>query len=182
MKKKNIDISPAIKGLETKMWGYYPEAFKGDHLDNTRVQEVIPIGPKAMEILKPFYDEAKNDDDYLFSPKKALEEELAKKRALRKTKVQPSQQNRKKRKPRKSPGVHYMPDSYRQAVHRAIGRAGVTKWSPAQLRHTHSTEIREKYDGIDTAQLALRHKHAKTSEIYAKIQVKKAFELMAKEG
>ena len=182
IRKGNIDRDPNVKGIPAGMWAFYPGIFKGDHLENTIIQEIIPIGPKTRAVIEPFMNEAKFDTDYLFSPIKTQEEELARKRALRKTKVQPSQINRKKRKPKKSPGVHYTPNSYRQAVHRAIARGKLPKWSPAQLRHSHSTEIRDKYDGINTAQLSLRHKHAKTSEIYAKIQVRKAFELMAKEG
>lgn len=182
MRKGCIIKELKVKGAPAGMWGYYPGIFKGDHLDNTVVQEVIPIGPKAQELLQPFLEEAVADDDYLFSPSKAQVEEMALKRSLRKTKVQPSQQDRRKKNPLKSPGAHYLPDSYRQAVQRATARAGVPSWSPVQLRHTHSTEIRDKYDGIDVAQLALRHKHSKTSEIYAKLQVSKAFQLMAKEG
>lgn len=182
LRKGNLKTDIKVKGTEVRMWGFYPDAYKGDHLENTKVQEVIPFGPKAQEVIKPFFEDAKSNSDYLFSPIKAQLEELARKRELRKSKVQPSQMNRRKARPKKSPGPHYMPNSYRQAVHRACVRAGVQKWSPAQLRHSHATEIRQKYDGIDVAQLSLRHKHAKTSEIYAKLQVEKAFQLMAKEG
>lgn len=182
MRKRNIHLDVQVEGLNQTMWGYYPDAYKGDHLDQTSIQEVIPIGPKAQAILQPFLNEAKDENDYLFSPANAQAEELALKRSLRKTKVQPSQLNRRKKKPEKQPGPHYMPGSYCQAVKRAIKRAGVPKWTPVQLRHSHATDIREKHDSIDAAQLSLRHKHAKTSEIYAKLQVRKAFQLMAKEG
>lgn len=122
IRKGNIDKNPKVRGIPAGMWGFYPDAFKGDHLENTDVQEVIPIGPKTQAVLQQFIDEAKLDTDYLFSPIKAQDEELARKRAIRKTRVQPSQVNRRKKKPKKSPGVHYTPNSYRQAVHRAIKR------------------------------------------------------------
>ncbi|QJW93149.1 tyrosine-type recombinase/integrase [Frigoriglobus tundricola] len=40
------------------------------------------------------------------------------------------------------------------------------QWFPYQLRHTAATEIRRRH-GLESAQVALGHAHAKTSEIYA---------------
>jgi integrase len=124
----------------------------------------------------------------LFSPRRALEEYRAGQRARRKTKVQPSQQDRRRRKPRKLPGERYTTCSYDYAIRKgceradrhareeaikagiareeAEGRVFVPHWHPNQLRHTHGTEVRRRF-GLEAAQVALGHAQADVTQVYA---------------
>ena len=87
-------------------------------------------------------------------------------REQRKTRVQPSQQNRRKRAPMRAPRLRYSPDSYRRAIHRACEKASIEKWSPNRLRHTAATEVRRQF-GLEAAQVALGHASADITQIYA---------------
>lgn len=60
----------------------------------------------------------------------------------------------------------YKPTSYGRAISRAAKRAGVSHWSPYQLRHLFATEIRARF-GLEAAQVALGHKFADVTQIYA---------------
>jgi len=79
---------------------------------------------------------------YLFSPRDAMEQFRAEQRAKRRTKVQPSQQYRRKQKPRKQPGESYSANAYGCAVAKACVKAKVPHFHPHQIRHTHATEVR----------------------------------------
>ncbi len=75
----------------------------------------------------------------------------------------------------------YTKDAYIRAVARGCRRAGVTSWSPNQLRHTSGTMIR-KEAGLEGAQAWLGHKHARTSEIYAETSQSLVRQLAVKYG
>jgi integrase len=105
-------------------------------------------------------------EEYLFSPARALAEWHEDKRAARKSKVQPSQRNRKKRRPRKEPGQVYSPNNYHHAIRAACDAAGVPRWHPHQLRHSHGTDVRKRY-GLDAAQVALGHSEVSITQVYA---------------
>lgn len=55
---------------------------------------------------------------------------------------------------------------YQLALKNACQKAGVSPFSPLQVRHTAATEIRAAY-GLEAAQVALGHRNAKVTEIYA---------------
>jgi integrase len=94
--------------------GTHKTAWRGHH-------RVVAIGPRAQGIVKGFL---KTDlHAYLFSPQEALAEILAAKRQKRKTKVQPSQQNRRKKHPKRKPGERYTVAAYRTAISRACDQA-----------------------------------------------------------
>src|SRR5205823_3287541 len=101
-----------------------------------------------------------------FSPARAMAEWHEDKRAARKSKVQPSQFNRRKRTPRKAPGQVYTPNNYYHAIDRACDAAGVPHWHPHQLRHAHGTEVRKRF-GLEAAQTALGHSEANITQVYA---------------
>ena len=95
MRTMDINTSGSI-------WEYRPESHKTEHHDKDRV---IFIGPKAQAILKPWL---RTDlAAYLFSPREAMAELATALRAARKTKVQPSQQDRRKKRPKRVPGEQY---------------------------------------------------------------------------
>jgi integrase len=124
-----------------------------------RLDEECVCGPwPLVELQQP--------DAYLFSPALAREERYADLRAGRQSKVQPSQQDRKRRKPKVRPGDRYRVTSYAHAVRRACEAQRLEAWHPNQLRHTHGTEVRRRF-GLEAAQAALGHAQANVTEIYA---------------
>ncbi len=96
-------------------------------------------------------------------------------RKKRKSKVQPSQKNRKKAEPKRQPGLKYSSPSYYRAIQAAAKRAGVPRWYPYQLRHTAATVVRETL-GVEAAAALLGHARTDMTEVYAKIGLDKAIE------
>lgn len=80
---------------------------------------------------------------YLFSPRRLMEERAIALRAARKTKVQPSQVCRKKRRPKRAPGERYTPQSYGHAIAKAI--------------HQRALELKREA-GLDVARAVLGHR------------------------
>jgi integrase len=102
-------------------------------------------------------------------------------RTARRTKVQPSQLDRRRRRPRKKPGDRYSVDTYGNAIERACLKVGVPCWQPNQLRHTKATEIRREA-GLDAARAVLGHRSPTITETYAEIDEAKASEIMERLG
>jgi integrase len=164
--------------LETTgpVWTYRPHRHKGEHHERERV---IYLGPKAQAIVRPWL---KTDlAAYLFSPREAMEARWAAQRAARKTKVQPSQQSRKKARPRKVPGDRYTVESYRRAIEAGCGKAGVPRWHPHQLRHSAATRLRREF-GLDVARVILGHSSPAVTEVYAEVDRAKAIDVMGSVG
>jgi integrase len=101
-----------------KIWVYKPESHKTQHHGHVRE---IYLGPQAQQLLKPFL--STDLEAYIFSPIAAEAQRRAKMREKRKTRVQPSQINRRRRKPRWKPGDRYDTQSYKRAVSRGCQRA-----------------------------------------------------------
>jgi integrase len=78
-------------------------------------------------------------------------------------------------------GKQYKGGTYCAAIAAACKKAGVPHWAPNQLRHAGGTEVRNKFD-LDAAQIALGHAHAKTTEIYAKVNEEKAIKVAREIG
>lgn len=158
------------------VWTYRPESHKTEHHGRERL---VFLGPKAQEVLQPFL--FRDPETYLFSPREAIAEFRALQRQRRKTKVQPSQQNRRKRKPKKLPRERYWVDSYDQAIASACLKAGVPHWSPNQLRHAQGTEVRKLY-GLEGAQVTLGHASAQVTQVYAERDQALAMKIAAEIG
>ncbi len=146
-----------------EVWEYRPYRHKTDYLDDG-IEKVLSIGPKAQEILALYFDRPR--DAYCFSPEESETDRRAAMRERRKSKVQPSQQNRRKKKPERAPRDHYTRDTYRRAIQRAAVKAKVPVWTPHQIRHTTATEVRREF-GIEASQTFLGHKDANVTQIYA---------------
>jgi integrase len=159
-----------------KTWVYRPESHKTEHHDIARV---VFLGPRAKEVLRPFLD--RGPGAYCFSPREALADLRARQRAARKTPVQPSQKDRRKRKPQKQPGERYTVDTYGNAVERACLKAGVPPWNVNQLRHTLATKVRAEA-GLDAARAILGHRSPQVTEVYAEADMGKAAEVMGRLG
>jgi integrase len=166
-----------------KVWLYRPGSDQGPagaHKTAHRGhQRIIAIGPQAQEVLRPFL---KTDlYAYVFSPRDAVASLRAEQRHARRTKVQPSQVDRRLKKPKRQPGDRYRTLTYAVAIARACRKAEVPHWHPHQLRHTKATEIRREA-GLDAARAVLGHRTPVVTEIYAEVDINKAAEVMAKLG
>ena len=139
-----------IDRADSACWVYRPEHHKMAHLGRHRA---VPLLSDAMELLRPFL---RADGLPLFSPADAVEEFEATKRAARVSKVQPSQVDRHKEAPLKTPGQSYETASYRRAIARACQRAGVPLWSPNGLRKLAGQTVCDAL-GIDKARALLGH-------------------------
>ncbi len=170
MRERDIDRSGPV-------WIYRPRRFKGQTAGRARV---IPLGPKAQEVLAPFLGKA--DDVFLFSPVEASEQKFVERRRARKTPMTPSQRKRtRKAKPKRAPRDRYDKNGYRQAVARACKKAGIPAWHPHQLRHSAATRIRAVY-GLEAAQVVLGHAKADVTQVYAERDTAKAIEVMREAG
>lgn len=188
------------------VWVYRPESHKTEHQGR---QRLIFIGPKAQAILLPYL--LREASAYCFSPAESESKRHAAMRARRKTRVQPSQQNRQKPRPKRTPDRHYTKDSYNKAIQRACEAAfsmpielrRISKelseqerrrlqelgakwraqhcWSPNQLRHAAGTEIRRRY-GLEAAQVVLGHAKADVTQVYAEADAALAAEVMREVG
>ena len=165
----DLDTSGAV-------WVYRPATHKNAYRDQDRA---IFIGPRAQEVLKPFMTEDRNA--YLFDPRLAMREHHDALREARKSKVPPSQRDRRKSDPRKRPGKRYDVRSYYHAVRRACERAGIDLWHPNQLRHSAGTNLRKEF-GVELARIILGHKTAVTTEIYAEADRSQAMAVVARIG
>lgn len=102
----------------------------------------------------------------LFSPWEAREERFRLMRANRRSKVQPSQEDRRAERPQRMPRERFTPERYAHAVARAAEKAGVPHWHPNQLRHLFATEVRRLH-GLEASQVLLGHSRADVTQIYA---------------
>jgi integrase len=168
-------------------WVYSPESHKTEHHGKARV---IHIGPQAQEVLTPWLRPAPTE--HLFSPLEATEHRRREARKNRKTPVQPSQQSRRKARPKRTPGDRYNTRSYYHAVLYAVrkanreadehGRKPLPHWAPNQLRHSAATRIRKEFD-LDTTRAVLGHSSpVVTEQHYAALDQKKAADAMKRIG
>jgi len=170
MRMGDIDMS-------CEVWEYRPQKHKTEHHGR---QRLIFIGPKGQEISKPFL--VADTERYLFSPQAAELERSEERRTNRSTPMTPSQAARsEKTDRRRKPGKSYTVTSYGRAIHNACDAAGITVWSPNQLRHNAATELRKKYD-IETVRTILGHATGFTTEVYAELDFEKARSVIGRVG
>lgn len=155
-------IRPSEVDRDRDVWEYRPGSHKTEHHDRERV---VYIGPRGQQVLAPWLDN-RPADAFCFSPAEAIAERRAAKRAVRKTPVQPSQQNRRTARPKRKPGERYTTMSYGHAIKRACEKAGVEAWAPNRLRHSKGTKIRKLF-GIEAVQVSFGHADVDVSEVYA---------------
>jgi integrase len=165
-----------------KVWLYRPATHKTAHHGHERV---IPIGPRGQEVvrrhLKP------SVEAYLFAPADSMAAFRARQRQERKTPVQPSQRDRRKKHTRKKPGARYTTRTYgatlRQAIERHNRKAPADRqlpqWHPHRLRHTRALELKREL-GLDLARAVLGHRSPVITEHYATLDVARAAEAMAR--
>jgi integrase len=169
-----------------RIWIYTPESHKTEHHGRERR---IYLGPKAQETLRPWLRPELTA--YLFSPAESVAERRAEERENRTSRVQPSQQNRRKAKPKRTPGSRYDTRSFYHAVDYGIRRAReiaeqaderpIPHWHPNQLRHNAATRLRREF-GLDVARAVLGHSSPVVTEVYAELDGAKAAEAMERVG
>lgn len=175
-----------------KIWAYTPGSHKTEHHGRKRV---VYLGPQAQRVVLPFLKP--DPDAFLFSPADVVAERRAELRRNRKTKVQPSQKNRRKALPQRAPGDRYTPNSYARAIAKACAKAYPPaknlkgdarvqwvrehRWSPNRLRHNAATFLRKEF-GIEAARVVLGHASSAVTEVYAELDLAKAADIMAKVG
>jgi integrase len=169
-------LRPCDLDRTSEVWAYRPESHKTEHHGRDRV---IFIGPQAQDVLRPYL--LRNASSYCFSPQESERKRHARQREARQTAVQPSQQNRRTKQPKRSPRESYDKDGYGRAIARACRKAGVDPWAPNRLRHSAATEIRRRF-GLEAAQVTLGHSKADTTQIYAERDYTRAIDVMAKIG
>lgn len=160
-----------------EVWQYRPESHKTQHHGRERI---IYVGPQAQDVLLPYL--LRDAQAHCFSPAESEQRRREEQRARRRTRVQPSQQHRRKARPVRQPRTAYNKDSYNRAITRGIVKANaqrvkeaqqagveavaVPHWSPNQLRHSKATEVRRQF-GLEAAQVVLGHAKADVTQIYA---------------
>jgi len=153
-----------------ELWYYVQKSHKTEQYIG---EKSIPLGKPEQELLTPYLD-GKKADAAVFSPRTAMEEWHTVRRANRKTKVQPSQQERARQRaenPADRIREFYDHQSYGRAVKYAIKKGNrhgqkIPHWTPYQLRHAAGTDA-EKMEGLDKAQALLGHTSANTTKRYA---------------
>lgn len=148
------------------------------------------IPPLLQQILRPLI-EGLDPEAYVFSPARATALRRARRRALRKTRVQPSQLDRSKSNPRKRPGLRYSVRSYWRALQVAADKADaaakqklvdagqeipagrlVPRWAPNRIRHSVADDV-ERTQGLFAAQKLLGHEKPDTTRIYLSADVER---------
>ncbi|MGP0068794.1 MAG: tyrosine-type recombinase/integrase [Isosphaeraceae bacterium] len=169
-----ISIRPCEIVTDGDVWIYQPRSHKTEHLDRTKV---IMLGPKAQVVLRPWLE--RDPESYCFVPAEVTAWHLRRRRRRQASHIPDG--DARTDTPRRAPGQRYTRHSYRVAVQRACGRAGIPVWSPRQLRHTRATLIRQKY-GLEAAKAVLGHSDTKITEIYAERDLELATSIMQEIG
>jgi integrase len=118
MRACDLDMSGPV-------WLYRPGSDQGPEGQHKTAhhgrQRVVALGPKAQAVIRPFLK--LDTRAYLFSAKEADAERKERMRRNRWSKVQPSQLNRRRRRPKRIPGECYSTGSYAHAVRAACDLA-----------------------------------------------------------
>jgi integrase len=141
---------------------------------------VFPLGKPEQELIAP-YLEGKPRDAAVFSPREAMAERGAERRANRKTKISPSQAARDKKRAAKPSryGEFYNGEAYRNAVQYAIVKGNkvlpdgekIPHWFPYQLRHAAATATELAHSDKE-AQALLGHRTVNMTKRYSKAQLR----------
>jgi integrase len=164
MRACDIDMTGSV-------WLYRPAHHKMAHRDLGRV---VPLGPRAQEIVKRYLKPKM--DAYLFSPRDSVQAFREKRRAARRSKVQPSQVSRKKRNPKRFPRDRYDVLAIGHAIRRACDKHNLPRWHPHQLRHAAATAMRREF-GLDATRAVLGQHAPQITEHYAELDIGKAVEV-----
>ncbi len=150
-------LRPCDVDRDEEIWEYRPESHKTEHFGRERI---IFIGKKAQQVLIPYL--LRDAQAHCFQPVESERQRHEIMRSRRKTRVQPSQWNRRRPRPKRVPKAFYDRSSYTRAIKRGIEKVnkqilkeaeemGIEKpvllsnWHPNQLHHTAATDIRRQF-------------------------------------
>ena len=158
------------------LWYYVPGSYKTARYVG---KIVFPLGKPEQELIAP-YLEGKVSEAAVFSPRTAMAERHAKRRAHRKTKISPSQAAQAEARAAKPTrySEFYNRDSYRNAIEHAITKGNkelpdnekIPHWFPYQLRHAAATATELEHSDED-AQALLGHRTVNMTKRYSKAQL-----------
>lgn len=165
---------------ESDVWTYEPDQHKNAWRKKKRT---VYLGPSCQRVLLPFLQA--DPAAYIFSPRRAM---LAKWERGRATAKEPLYGRRKRRIESEGFGGNYVrkladaytPKTYRDGIKRACKRAGITAWTPYQIRHTAGEQTREQF-GIEGVSAVLGNS-IDAAQVYAERNLKLAREVAAKCG
>ncbi len=153
-----MDIEKQPKNQPAGVWIYTVPRHK---TERHGVKREIALVGEAQQILAGF---PAAPAAFIFSPRVAMEELRAQRRALRKT--PPTKQMRERdAKPRKPYGEQWSSSEYGRAVTRACKLAGVEYFSPHEARHGALTRVANML-GLAQAQALAGHTRATTTQRY----------------
>jgi integrase len=151
------------------VWKYRPKDHKTEEYIG---KKVVHLGKDEQVLIAPYLI-GKTAGQAVFSPRTAMAERNAERRANRKSKITPSQAERNRQRAEKPVRYEefYDASSYRKAIGHAIAKAKregvvIPHWTPYQLRHGAGTRA-EKEHGLDAAQALLAHTSAQMTKRYA---------------
>ncbi len=152
-----------------KIWIYQPEHHKTEHSGATRI---IGLGKKTQAVLRKHLAK-RGDDEYVFTPARAMESRWKIQRKQRKSPLQPSQVEREKQrasgkmarfKPKLDAPI--ITKRVKAACNMALKAKKISQaWTPYDLRHTAITDVRTKY-GAESAQHFAGHSNLYTQKYY----------------
>ncbi len=139
--------------------------------------KVIPLTRKCQKILKPRIKDF-SSEQYIFTPKEAMQEVLEKKSANRKTPLSCGNRpgNKRKEHPMVKLGEKYDHHALRNACKRGCRRVGVEVFVPYDLRRTKATGTRSVL-GKEAAKVLLGHTKTDTTDIYLLDEVQEAIKV-----
>ena len=173
----NMRVGEIDQARDAELWYYMP----GSHKTEEHIgKKDIPLGKPEQELIAP-YIAGKAPEAAVFSPRTAMEERNAQKRASRKSKITPSQAIRNTARAAKPKQYRefYDENSYRKAIEYAIKRGNkvlpegkkIPRWFPYLLRNSAATAT-ELEVGLDESQALLSHTSANMTRRYSKAQLK----------
>jgi integrase len=164
------------------LWYYVPGSYKTARYVG---RIVFPLGKPEQALIAP-YLEGKAPEAAVFSPRTAMAERNAERRANRKTKISPSQAAKAEERASKPTRYNefFNRDSYRNAIQHAITKGNkilpdgekIPHWFPYQLRHAAATDAELAY-GDENAQALLGHRTVNMTKRYSKDQLAQREEL-----
>jgi integrase len=154
-----LSMRPCDLDRSLDVWSFNPPRHKTAWRGKKRS---IYIGPEAKQFLSPWLLGV-GPDELVFTPARSEQFRNRQRSEARKTPLRSSSKPKQNR----QFSDRYKHRALSKAVLRACDQAGVTSFSPYQLRHLKAVELREQY-GLEVARAVLGHGYKAMSDHYSK--------------